>query len=58
MGVGGGWFLTSDESNIAGNRGRIYSARAAELPTEAGLAWQYYDGAAWPADPKVTCTEG
>ena len=49
--------VTDDESDIAKNVGGISSARAAELPTEAGLAWTYYDGAAWPADPKMTCTE-
>ena len=51
-----GWVVTGDESDIAKDRGGIRSARAAELPTEAGLAWEYYDGAAWQADPKITCT--
>ena len=53
----GKWYATGDESHIAKNMGYISSARAAALPTEAGLAWQYHDGAAWQDDPKMTCTE-
>ena len=52
----GGWMVTDDESNIAKNLGWLNSAPAAALPTEAGLAWQYYDGT-WDDDPKMICTE-
>ena len=54
-----GKWLADDESGIAKNRGDVASARAAALPTEAGLVWRYYNGTAkaWQDDPKITCTE-
>eukprot|EP00618_Florenciella_parvula_P001678 CAMPEP_0119480912 /NCGR_PEP_ID=MMETSP1344-20130328/9508_1 /TAXON_ID=236787 /ORGANISM="Florenciella parvula, Strain CCMP2471" /LENGTH=307 /DNA_ID=CAMNT_0007515267 /DNA_START=84 /DNA_END=1007 /DNA_ORIENTATION=- len=54
----GKWVATDDEGRIAFNAGGIRSARAAALPTEAGLAWTYHDGKALHDDPKMTCTEG
>ena len=36
----------------------LKSSRAADLPSEAGLGWQYGDGkGTWPDDPNLTCTE-
>ena len=52
----GAWMVTDDESNIAKNRGQLLSSRASDLPSEAGLGWQYYDKD-WPDDPNLTCTE-
>ena len=53
----GKWLVANDESNIAGNRGLICSSQVAELPTKAGLAWQYWDGEAWQDDTNMTCTK-
>ena len=54
---GGRWGATANESAIAKNAGPICSSRAADLPSEAGLGWQYYDGSAWQDDPNLRCTE-
>ena len=53
----GNWMATDDESNIAKNVGAILSSRAADLPSKAGLGWQYADNGAWPDDPNLRCTE-
>jgi hypothetical protein len=53
----GKWMATDDESDIAKNVGGILSSRAADLPSKAGLGWEYYDGSAWPDDPNLRCTE-
>eukprot|EP00618_Florenciella_parvula_P039917 CAMPEP_0119482468 /NCGR_PEP_ID=MMETSP1344-20130328/10305_1 /TAXON_ID=236787 /ORGANISM="Florenciella parvula, Strain CCMP2471" /LENGTH=142 /DNA_ID=CAMNT_0007516863 /DNA_START=155 /DNA_END=581 /DNA_ORIENTATION=+ len=50
----GNWLVGPDESCIAENDGCIVSTRAAALPTEAGLAWLYDDGADWHDDPKMS----
>ena len=39
----GYWMATCEESTIALNHCGIKSSTAAALPTEAGLAWQWYD---------------
>ena len=53
----GKWIVTNDESDIAKNLGQLLSSRASDLPSEAGLGWQYGDGKNWPDDPNLTCTE-
>ena len=53
----GKWVVTNDESNIAKNVVVLRSSRAADLPSESGLAWQYGDGSGWPDDPNLRCTE-
>ena len=51
------WMATDDESNIAKNAGYLLSSRAADLPSKAGLGWQYADKGDWPDDPNLRCTE-
>ena len=59
--VDGRWMATYAESDIAENAGQIRSSRAADLPSEAGLAWEFWDnddhGSFWHDDPKMTCTD-
>ena len=52
----GKWMVTDDESDIAKNLGQLLSSRASDLPSEAGLGWQYHDKD-WHDDPNLTCTE-
>ena len=54
----GTWMVTDDESEIAKNLGFIYSLRAADLPSEAGLGWKYYeDDGSLKNDPDLRCTD-
>ena len=48
--------MIDDESEIAKNRGGLQSSRGSDLPSEAGLRWEYYDKG-WHDDPNLTCTE-
>ena len=53
----GTWRATDDEKNIATGF-RAIKSKAAELPSEAGLTWKYWDGKAWQDDDTaMTCTE-
>ena len=54
---GGEWMVTDAETSIAKNAGGIGTSTAAELPTEAGLVWQYADEG-FHDDPEMTCTGG
>ena len=53
----GRWVVTDKESNIAENRGTIQSSTAADLPSEAGLAWKYVDSQGdWQDGAELRCT--
>ena len=53
----GKWQLTCHKSSIAKGRGcQIYSARAADLPSDAGLTWLAVDGEEFEVDTSITCT--
>ena len=52
----GKWCVTDAESEIAKGTCSLRSSRAADLPSESGLGWEYYDGAKWNVDPNLTCT--
>ena len=53
----GEWMATCKESSIAKNAGGICSSRAADLPTDGGLGWQWGNGkGTWTDDPKLSCT--
>ena len=53
----GRWVVTNIESDIVKNRCLIQSSRAADLPSNGGLTWQYYHGSNWCDDPKMKCQE-
>ena len=53
----GEWQLTCHESSIAKGGCQIHSARAADLPSDAGLTWLVaLDGEGFKEDTSVTCT--
>ena len=52
----GKWVATFDGINISENLGSIVSSEAADLPSSAGLTWQYDDGDDWRDDPNMRCT--
>ena len=52
----GKWAATDDESAMAKGAGGILSSRAADLPSEAELGWQYSDSG-WQDDPDLRCTD-
>ena len=53
----GRWAVTDDEKHIAKNFGWIVSKDAAELPTQEGLEWQYWNNGSFKDDSAITCTE-
>ena len=53
----GKWLVSANQSSIAKNSALIKSSRGAELPSEAGLTWEWADGKKWHKDPNMTCTE-
>ena len=53
----GCWVVTENEEDMTKNEGEIKSKSAAELPTQAGLQWQYKgDYGVWRDDPSMVST--
>ena len=52
----GTWGATDDEIAMAKGEGGILSSRAADLPSEAELGWEYYDES-FQNDPDLRCTD-
>ena len=50
--------MTDDKSELAADNADICSSRASDLPSEAGLVWEFYDSEKWHNDPNITCTAG
>ena len=53
----GKWVATDAECNIAEDMGVIASARAANLPCEKALRWQWGDASGGHDDEHMVCTE-
>ena len=53
----GRWIVARDEKYITQNRGHLRSARASNLPSEAGLPWEFCEDAAmpWQDEPDLLC---
>ena len=56
-GGAGNWCVVDAEANIAKNFGFISTKSAADLPTQEGVVWRYYDGGSWNDDSAMACTE-
>ena len=55
----GNW-MVGEKDDMSKNRGWILSYEAAELPSKAGLTWQYCDPAEssdWIPSDKLVCSE-
>ena len=53
----GKWMVANSESSLNKELGHLRSLRAADLPSETGLEWQYYSDPDWKDDANLTCTQ-
>ena len=56
----GKWKFAISEAGLTCGWRDIESSKPADLPSEAGLSWTYWDGPAitWKDDPAITCAAG
>ena len=55
-GMDGKWCTTGKENSIGNNGGNFLSSRAADLPSEPGLTWQFATKDGWQ-DDEAACHE-